>query len=50
MSNLTAKFPAVARLVRELDLDTEPPVSDRIGPPPLRSNRGGRHARKVALG
>jgi P27 family predicted phage terminase small subunit len=39
---------AVARLVRELDLDTEPQVSERIGPPPLRSNRGGRHARKAA--
>jgi len=31
---------AVARLVRELDLDTEPPVSERIGPPGLLSNRG----------
>jgi phage terminase small subunit len=39
---------AVARLVRELDLDTEPPVSGRIGPPPLRSNRGGGRARKAA--
>jgi P27 family predicted phage terminase small subunit len=43
---------AVARLVRELDLDTEPPASARNGPPALfsnRSNRGGRtHARKGA--
>jgi phage terminase small subunit len=40
---------AVARLVRELDLDTEPPVSQRIGPPGLFSNRrGGRRARKGA--
>ena len=31
---------AFARLVRELDLDTEPPVSDRR-PPALRSNRRG---------
>jgi P27 family predicted phage terminase small subunit len=38
---------AVARLVRELDLDVEPPVSDRDGPPGLLSNRGN-HARKVA--
>ena len=30
---------AVARLVRELDLDTEPPVSERIGPAALFSNR-----------
>ena len=37
---------AVARLVRELDLDTEPPVSERIAPPALFSNRG-RHARKA---
>jgi P27 family predicted phage terminase small subunit len=37
---------AVARLVRELDLDVEPPASDRIGPPPIFSNRG-RHARKA---
>jgi P27 family predicted phage terminase small subunit len=37
---------AVARLVRELDLDTGPPVSDRVGPAELLSNRrGGRHAR-----
>ena len=35
----------VARLIRELDLDTEPPASDRVGPPPLFSNRG-RHVRK----
>jgi P27 family predicted phage terminase small subunit len=39
---------AVARLVRELDLDTEPPVSGRNGPPSLFSNRGGRRARKSA--
>jgi phage terminase small subunit len=38
----------VARLVRELDLDTEPPPSDRIGPPPIFSNRGGGHARKAS--
>jgi P27 family predicted phage terminase small subunit len=36
----------VARLIRELDLDVEPPASDRVGPPALFSNRG-RHARKV---
>jgi P27 family predicted phage terminase small subunit len=36
---------AVARFIRELDLDVEPPVPDRIGPPPLFSNRGN-HARK----
>lgn len=28
-----------ARLVRELDLDVEPPASARVGPPTLRSNR-----------
>jgi phage terminase small subunit len=39
---------AVARLVRELDLDTGPPVSERNGPPALFSNRGGRNARKGA--
>jgi P27 family predicted phage terminase small subunit len=39
---------AVARLVRELDLDTEPPVSERSGPPALLSNNRGRHARKAA--
>jgi phage terminase small subunit len=40
---------AVARLVRELDLDTGPPVSERVGPAGLLSNRrGGRHARKTA--
>jgi phage terminase small subunit len=39
---------AVARLVRELDLDTEPPASDRSAPPPLASNnRTHRHARKA---
>jgi phage terminase small subunit len=34
-----------ARLIRELDLDVEPPASERVGPPPLYSNRG-RHVRK----
>jgi P27 family predicted phage terminase small subunit len=38
---------AVARLVRELDLDTEPPAPERAGPPSIFSNRGGRHARKA---
>jgi phage terminase small subunit len=33
---------AFARLVRELDLDVEAPGSTRTGPPPLRSNTGGR--------
>jgi P27 family predicted phage terminase small subunit len=37
---------AVSRLVRELDLDAEPPASDR-GPPAIFSNRGG-HARKAS--
>jgi hypothetical protein len=36
---------AVARLVRELDLDTEPPVPERFGPPPLLSNNRGRRRR-----
>jgi P27 family predicted phage terminase small subunit len=39
---------AVARLVRELDLDTEPPVPERVGPPALFSNNRGRHARKTS--
>jgi phage terminase small subunit len=39
---------AVARLVRELDLDAEPPVPERAGPAGLYSNRGGRGARKAA--
>jgi P27 family predicted phage terminase small subunit len=39
---------AVARLVRELDLDVEPPVPERIGPPALFSNRRGRRARKAS--
>ena len=30
-----------ARLLRELDLDTEAPGNNRVGPPSLRSNRGG---------
>jgi P27 family predicted phage terminase small subunit len=38
---------AVARLVRELDLDTEPPAPERAGPPPIFSNRGGSRARKA---
>jgi P27 family predicted phage terminase small subunit len=38
---------AVARLVRELDLDTEAPPSERFAPPSLRSNRGGARARKT---
>jgi P27 family predicted phage terminase small subunit len=37
---------AVARLVRELDLDTEPPAPERVGPIGLLSNRGGDYARK----
>jgi P27 family predicted phage terminase small subunit len=39
---------AVARLVRELDLDTEPPASGRLGPPPIFSNSRGSRARKTA--
>jgi P27 family predicted phage terminase small subunit len=39
---------AVARLVRELDLDTEPPVPERTGPLALLSNRGGGRARKAS--
>jgi P27 family predicted phage terminase small subunit len=31
---------AFARLVREMDLDTEPPPSTRVSPPGLRSNSG----------
>jgi P27 family predicted phage terminase small subunit len=38
---------AVARLVRELDLDTEPPVPGRNAPPAIFSNRG-THGRKAA--
>jgi len=39
---------AVARLIRELDLDIEAPRPDWTGPPALRSNnRGGRRASKV---
>lgn len=33
---------AFARLLRELDLDVEPPASARSGPPSLRSNAGRR--------
>nr|WP_083238415.1 P27 family phage terminase small subunit [Methyloceanibacter marginalis] len=32
---------AVARLIRELDLDCEPPANTRTAPPALRSNRRG---------
>jgi P27 family predicted phage terminase small subunit len=39
---------AVARLVRELDLDTEPLASDRVGPPAIFSNRGNARARKAS--
>ena len=39
---------AVARLVRELDLDTEPPVPERVGPLPILSNNRMHHARKSA--
>jgi P27 family predicted phage terminase small subunit len=38
---------AVARLVRELDLDVEPPKSERFGPAAIFSNRGGNRARKT---
>jgi P27 family predicted phage terminase small subunit len=38
---------AVARMLRELDLDAEPPPPDRIGPPAIFSNQGG-HARKAS--
>jgi P27 family predicted phage terminase small subunit len=38
---------ACARLIRELDLDVEPPASERIHPPALFSNRG-RHVRKAS--
>ena len=38
----------VARLVRELDLDVEPPPSERVGPPALMSNNRGGHARKAS--
>jgi P27 family predicted phage terminase small subunit len=42
---------AVARLVRELDLDVEPPASNDARPPALFSNsqRSTRRARKVSL-
>jgi P27 family predicted phage terminase small subunit len=39
---------AVARLIRELDLDTEPPTANRFGPPSLFSNRRVGNARKTA--
>jgi len=39
---------AVARLVRELDLGTEPPVPECIAPPSLLSNNRGHRARKAA--
>jgi P27 family predicted phage terminase small subunit len=39
---------AVARFVRELDLDTEPPAPERNGPLSLLSNRGGGRARKTS--
>ena len=35
---------AFARLIRELDLDVEPPASARTAPAPLRSNRRGGYA------
>jgi hypothetical protein len=35
---------AFARLIRELDLDVEPPASNRTAPAPLRSNRRAGHA------
>ena len=38
---------AVTRLVRELDLDTGAPVSERMGPPAIFSNRG-QYARKTS--
>jgi P27 family predicted phage terminase small subunit len=37
-----------ARLVRELDLDLEPPPDERFGPPSIPSNRSRRHARKAS--
>ncbi len=39
---------AIARLVRELDLDVAPPIGERIAPPSLFSNRGRNRARKAA--
>jgi P27 family predicted phage terminase small subunit len=40
---------AVARLIRELDLDSGPPVPERRGPPSLFSNRRGGSAYKTAI-
>ena len=40
---------ACARLIRELDLDSEPPAPARIAPPSLFSNRGSNRAGKVAI-
>jgi P27 family predicted phage terminase small subunit len=40
---------ATARILRELDLDSGPPVSERRGPPSLFSNRGGNRARQAAI-
>jgi phage terminase small subunit len=38
---------ACARLIRELDLDAEPPTPERLGPPAIFSNKGHlRHARQ----
>jgi phage terminase small subunit len=36
---------AVARLLGELDLDAEPPVQERLGPPAILSNKG--HVRRA---
>ena len=41
---------AVARLIRELDLDVEPPVSERVGPAALLSNGRSLRARKTTFG